>query len=72
MWSIACCLPVLHRGKKIALDVARGLYFMHERKLIHFDIKSLNVLLAADGTAKIADVGLAKVRPVDAMSLKEF
>ncbi|KAL4421913.1 hypothetical protein ABPG77_005197 [Micractinium sp. CCAP 211/92] len=49
------------RGKKIALDVARGLVFLHSRRIAHFDVKSPNVLLARDGTAKIADVGMAKV-----------
>ena len=71
--SVAATSPRRHallrnacpRGKKIALDLARGLEFMHQRKLIHFDIKSLNVLLTADGTAKLADVGLAKVRECD-------
>ena len=28
---------------------------------MHLDIKSPNILLAADGTAKIADVGLSRM-----------
>lgn len=28
---------------------------------MHFDLKSANILLARDNTAKIADVGLAKI-----------
>lgn len=34
---------------------------MHSRKIVHFDLKSANILLARDNTAKIADVGLAKI-----------
>jgi serine/threonine protein kinase len=34
---------------------------MHSRKVMHLDLKSANILLARDGTAKIADVGLAKI-----------
>lgn len=49
------------RGKKIALDVARGLVFLHSRRIVHFDLKSPNILLAKDGTAKIGDVGMAKI-----------
>ncbi|KAL4437441.1 hypothetical protein ABPG75_004580 [Micractinium tetrahymenae] len=49
------------RGKKIALDVGRGLVFLHSKRVVHLDIKSPNVLLARDGTAKIADVGMARI-----------
>ncbi|GAB4814550.1 hypothetical protein N2152v2_001596 [Parachlorella kessleri] len=49
------------RGRKIALDVAKGLVFLHSKRIIHFDLKSPNILLGRDGTAKIADVGMAKV-----------
>ena len=48
-------------GRRIALDVARGLHFLHSRRVVHFDLKSANILLARDHTAKIADVGLAKI-----------
>lgn len=45
----------------MALDVARALAYLHEeRKLAHFDLKSRNVLLTADGVAKVADYGLAQ------------
>ena len=30
------------RGRKIALDIARGLAFLHQMQLIHFDVKSPN------------------------------
>jgi serine/threonine protein kinase len=30
---------------QIAIEVARGLAFLHSRKVVHFDIKSANVLL---------------------------
>lgn len=49
------------RGRKIALDIAKGLVFLHSRRIVHFDLKSPNILLARDGTAKIADVGMAKL-----------
>ncbi|KAK9810072.1 hypothetical protein WJX72_004359 [[Myrmecia] bisecta] len=49
------------RGKSIALDVARGLHFMHRLRMVHFDLKSPNILLARDHTAKIADVGLSRI-----------
>ncbi|KAL4431266.1 hypothetical protein ABPG75_006522 [Micractinium tetrahymenae] len=48
------------RGKRAACDMARGLHYLHSHKIVHLDIKSSNVLLARDGTCKIADVGLAR------------
>jgi serine/threonine protein kinase len=33
------------RGKAIAVDIARGLAFLHANKVIHRDLKSKNVLL---------------------------
>lgn len=51
----------LCRGWQVALHIARGLHHMHSRKVMHLDLKSANILLARDGTAKVADVGLAKI-----------
>ena len=33
---------------------------MHAKKMVHFDLKPSNILLAADGTAKIGDMGLSQ------------
>ncbi|KAI7841929.1 hypothetical protein COHA_004456 [Chlorella ohadii] len=48
------------RGKRVALDVASALAFLHARKVMHFDVKAGNVMLTRDFTAKLGDVGLSK------------
>jgi serine/threonine protein kinase len=49
-------------GKKVALDVALGINYLHTRRppLLHRDLKSPNVLLSEEGVAKIADVGMVR------------
>ncbi|XP_021300901.1 G-type lectin S-receptor-like serine/threonine-protein kinase LECRK1 [Herrania umbratica] len=48
---------------RIALDVARGILYLHEEcenPIIHCDIKPQNILMDDSWTAKISDFGLAK------------
>lgn len=45
---------------EIATQMLRGLEALHGLKTIHRDVKPENVLLAADGTVKLADFGLAR------------
>jgi hypothetical protein len=49
------------QGKQVALDVARGLAALHRKRIVHLDLKSANILLAKNGQAKVADVGMARV-----------
>lgn len=46
--------------KPVALEIAKGLAYLHSRGMVHCDLKSANILLNAKGEAKIADFGLSK------------
>ncbi|TDD74227.1 protein kinase [Actinomadura darangshiensis] len=52
----------LARILDIAVQTAWGLTHAHEAGLVHQDVKSANVMLEPDGTAKVTDFGLAKAR----------
>lgn len=43
------------------------MHFLHSRRIVHMDLKSPNILLGESGTAKIADVGLARVMGSDSI-----
>jgi serine/threonine-protein kinase len=45
----------------IAIQVARGLHYAHQQGIIHRDVKPENILITAEGQAKLADLGLAKI-----------
>lgn len=50
------------RKLKFALDAARGMLYLHTSNpvILHRDLKSDNLLVSADWTAKVADFGLTR------------
>ena len=49
----------LEQAIELAKATCRGLEFAHSKGIVHRDLKPGNVMLTADGTAKIGDFGLA-------------
>jgi serine/threonine-protein kinase len=47
---------------KVATGIAAGLDALHAAGIVHRDIKSSNILIDTEGTAKLTDFGLAKGR----------
>ncbi len=45
---------------RVILQIARALEHAHSQGFIHRDVKPKNIMIATDGTAKLADMGLAR------------
>ncbi|KAG6623807.1 TKL/TKL-CCIN protein kinase [Phytophthora cinnamomi] len=43
-------------------QTALGLQYLHQHSIVHGDLKCDNILVAADGTAKLTDFGLSTIR----------
>lgn len=63
----SCSSPNIPSGLKYTIlqDIARGIAFLHTQNppVIHRDLSARNVLLNSAITAKIADLGMARVMP---------
>ncbi|VTT99495.1 serine threonine protein kinase : Putative serine/threonine protein kinase OS=Gemmata sp. Wa1-1 PE=4 SV=1: Pkinase: PilZ [Gemmataceae bacterium] len=45
---------------RIVTQIVQALHYAHQRQIVHRDVKPDNILLLADGRAKLTDFGLAK------------
>jgi NIMA (never in mitosis gene a)-related kinase len=46
---------------KVFIHLVKGLKALHQLKIFHRDMKSANVFMCKDGTAKLGDLNVSKV-----------
>ena len=46
---------------RVFIQMVKGLKILHDLKILHRDLKSANILLFNDGTAKIGDCNVSKI-----------
>ncbi|KAJ8769646.1 hypothetical protein K2173_005249 [Erythroxylum novogranatense] len=68
--------PAWKERVRIAMEVARGILYLHEEceiRIIHCNLKPQNILMDETGTPKISDFGLAKLlRPNEPSNPERF
>lgn len=47
---------------KVAVDVSKGMNYLHQNNIIHRDLKAANLLMDENDVVKVADFGVARVK----------
>ncbi|KAG6778019.1 hypothetical protein POTOM_017863 [Populus tomentosa] len=47
---------------KVAIDVSKGMDYLHQNNIIHRDLKAANLLMDENEVVKVADFGVARVK----------
>lgn len=53
---------------RLLWPIANAIAYAHEKKIIHRDLKPSNILIASDGSLKLADFGVVKFMSVESTS----
>ena len=55
------------RRERYAIDITSALYYIHERRVVHLDLKPANILVSCQDSCKIGDFGCSKILPQNGM-----
>lgn len=67
-WMVDHPRPTLEEVRAIVEQIARGLHALHRREVLHQDLRPANVVIDAQGTARIIDLASAHVPGLHAAS----
>jgi serine/threonine-protein kinase len=65
-------LMPLDEARRIAVDVCKGLEYLHQNHVVHRDLKPANIMLCRDGSLRIMDFGLALSGAARRLTLARF
>jgi serine/threonine protein kinase len=54
------------------MQILNGLRHLHQNRIVHRDIKSLNIFLTKDGLCKLGDFGVSRQMTEQTMMLNSF
>ena len=57
------------RTADIGIQLARALAYVHGRGIVHRDVKPSNILMGADGAARLGDFGIARLTDASTLTL---
>lgn len=57
---------------KVFIHICLGIYYLHSRDIVHRDLKSLNIFLTKDKSAKVGDLGASRRLDENGNIIDEF